>query len=104
MRIRYEIFIVHFSKVCSYQSYSVVFQQPNKGFNCGVFIKLHIEKLFLVVVVEAVPSIEDEAGAILTVFAEFALFEDAEGLADAAGAAIVFGVEDVTKFIGSETK
>lgn len=104
MRIRYEIFIVHFSKVCSYQSYSVVFQQPNKGFNCGVFIKLHIETLFLVVVVEPMPSIEDEAGAALTVFAEFALFEEAEGLADAAGAAIVIGVEDVTKFIGSETE
>ena len=35
----------------------------------------------LVVVVKAVPGVEDEtAGAVFAVFAEFAFFEDAEGL------------------------
>ena len=55
----------------------------------------------LVVVVKAVPGVEDEtAGAVFAVFAEFALFEDAEGLVDAAGTADVFGVEDVAKLVG----
>lgn len=55
----------------------------------------------LVVVVKAVPGVEDEAtGTVFAVFAEFAFFEDAEGLVDAAGTADVFGVEDVAKLVG----
>lgn len=51
-----------------------------------------------------VPGVEDEAtGTVFTVFAEFALFEDAEGFVDAAGTADVFGVEDVAEFVGSKS-
>lgn len=56
-------------------------------------------------VVKAVPGVEDEAaGVVFSVFAEFTLFEHAKGLVDAAGAADVFGVENVAEFIGGESE
>lgn len=55
----------------------------------------------LVGIVEVVPGVEDEAaGAVFTVFAEFALFENAEVFVDAALDADVFGVEDMSEFVG----
>ena len=58
----------------------------------------------LSVVAEAVPGVEDEAfGAVFAELAEFVVFEDAEGLVDAAGAADVFGVEDVAHVFGVES-
>lgn len=52
----------------------------------------------LVVVVKAMPGIEDEAAG--AVFAEFKLFEDSECFVDAAGTAYIFRVEDVAKLVG----